>query len=141
MEVTLGPPAPAVREGTWEAVAPVARPASLGPVGAAIGRELNELHPRLSACFDEDTAARHGTQPVTAVQDAAPTPDMGTTVLMLQVESSGGTARIVDAPVETRGGASDGVIACAQRLLRGTTMEVPVEKAGTRHRILYTLLQ
>ncbi len=132
------PPRPAL--GSWEAIRPAARPAELGPVGAAIGRELNELQPLLAACFDEDTQARHGRQGYTAVRDYAPLEDHGTTILMLQVETYDGQARIVDAPVETRGGASDGLIACAQRVLRGHAVQVPEAKRGSRHRMLFTLL-
>jgi hypothetical protein len=138
--VVLGPPAPTPPPGSWEAVPPAARAASMGEVGPALGRELNELQPRLANCFDEDVQARHGTSPITRVQDYAPSEDQGTTILMLQVETQSGSARIVDAPVETRGRASDGLIACAQRVLRGQQVAVPGVEPGKRYRLLYTLL-
>ncbi len=133
-------PPPRPPPGSWEAIRPAARPAELGPVGAAIGRELNELHPSLSACFDEVTQARYGQQGYSSVGDYARTDDHGTTVLMLEVETLQGQVRIVDAPVETRGGASDGLLACAQRVLRGHVVQVPEAKPGSRHRMLFTLL-
>ncbi len=136
----MGAPPPKPAEGSWEAVTPAARPASAGPAGAALGRELNELQPKLSACFDEDRQARHGQQPVTRTQDYAPREDTGTTVLMLQVETSPGQVRIVDAPVETQGGASDGLVACAQRVLRGHVLRTPAATEQGRYRVLFTLL-
>jgi len=132
------PPPPPPRD-SWEAVPVTARAGALGPLGAAVGRELNDLHERLSACFDEDAQARHGMQPVTTVQDAAPQDDAGMPVLMLQLEAGGNRVRIVDAPVEARGGASDGLIACAQRVLRGQVFEAPTGRQGGRHRLLLTL--
>lgn len=143
------PPPPVIRDdpppvppaGTWEAVAVVARPAALGPVGAAIGRELNELEPELSACFDEVTQARYGREAYTRVRDHARSDDHGTPTLMLEVETLQGSVRIVDAPVETRGGASDGLIACAQQVLRGREIPIPQARAGARHRILFPLQQ
>jgi hypothetical protein len=136
-----GPPPPRPEAGTWEAVPPVARAGELGPVGAALGRELNELQPRLAACFDEDVQARFGREPVTRTADYAPLEDQGTTILMLQVETRPGEIRIVDAPVETRGGASDGLLACAQRVLRGHAVASPEARAAGRHRVLFSLLR
>jgi len=112
----------------------------MGDVGPALGRELNEIQPLLANCFDEDVQARHGTTPVTGVQDFAPMDDHGTTILMLQVETQHGHARIVDAPVETRGRASDGLIACAQLVLRGHRVPAPGAEPGKRYRLLFTLL-
>ena len=139
--VVVDPAPPPPTKGSWEAVPPAARAAALGKVGAAVGRELLELQPRLEACFDEDAQARHGLQPHTVVKDVAPIESDATTILMLQIEEANGAARIVDAPVESRGTASDGLIACAQQVLRGRVIEAPEAKAGTRHRLLYTLSQ
>lgn len=136
-----GPPPPRPAEGSWEAVPPVARPSDLGPVGGAIGRALNELQPRLSACFDEATQSGSAPHAATAVRDAATLEDHGTTVLMLQVETVRGAARIVDAPVATYGGASDAVVSCAQRVLRGHLVPAPQAQPGSRHRLLFSLLQ
>jgi hypothetical protein len=133
------PPPPRPPPGSWEAIAPVARPAVLGTVGGAIGRELNELQPRIARCFDEDVQARHGTQPVSAVPGGVRAAAQGATVLMLEVETGSGEARIVDAPVEARGTASDGLIACAQAVLRGAAVRAPGVQPGARHRIRYAL--
>jgi hypothetical protein len=127
-------------KGSWEAV-PIATGRSRpSPLAAAIQRGLNELQEKISPCFDEDTAARHGQEKVTTVKDAYTMDDQGATVLVLQLEVSGTTARLVDAPVETRGGASDGVIACAQRVLRGKTFDVPPGKHPDRYRMMYSLM-
>ncbi len=136
-----GPPPPKPPEGSWEAVPQVARASALGPVGGAVGRGLNGLQPLLSACFDEVTQARHGQTPYSTTQDAQPLQDYGTTILVLELETGQGEVRIVDAPVETRGGASEGLIACAQRVLRGRSFEVPGARPGSRHRLLFTLMQ
>ncbi len=139
--VVMAPPPPKPPPDSWEAVPAVARPAALGPLGGALGRGLNELQPKVSACFDEYTQAGHGTAGYTAVKDYAPAEDLGFTVLMLEVEASRGQLHIVDAPVEARGTASDGLIACAQRVLRGQTMPAPQAQGGGRYRVRYQRVQ
>ena len=136
-----GPPPARPPEGSWEAVPQAARASELGPVGAAVGRGLNGLQPLVSACFDEVSQARHGQVPYTATQDPAALEDYGTTILVLELETGSGEVRIADAPVETRGGSSDGLISCAQRVLRGRTFAVPEARPGARHRLLYTLVR
>jgi hypothetical protein len=133
------PPAPPP-EGSWEAIPAAARASTLGPVGAAVGRGLNELKDLVSACFDEDAQARHGLGAVSLTRESQPLLDTGTTVLVLNIETVRGGARIVDAPLETRGGASDGLVSCAQRALRGKMLDAPDAKAGERLRLLYPLL-
>jgi hypothetical protein len=132
--VVYAPLPPKPPPGSWEAVTPVARPASLGPLGAAIGRNLNELQPRIAACFE--SAGPQGEVTTTADANSA---DHGVTVLVLHVETLAGKARIVDAPVETFGATPQGVVACAQRALRGRVIPAPQTEAGARHKILYTL--
>jgi hypothetical protein len=140
-QVEKDAPPPKPPPGSWEAVAVVARAAALGPAGAALQRDLNDLQPDITRCFDEDAQARNGQRGgVTAVRDLAPMDDVGATVLMVEVEVSGNALRIVDAPVEARAGASDGLIICAQALLRGRTVAIPPSSASGRHRVLYTLL-
>jgi len=136
--VDATPPPPPV--GSWEAVPIARRAGALGKAGTALGQELNELQGELSACFDEDTQARHGTSPVATVQDRSPQADAGVTVLMLELETMNGAVRIVDAPVEARGMASDGLLACAQSKLRGRVVQSPGTLAGERYRLLHTLL-
>lgn len=138
--VLYGPGPPEPPQGSWEAVPVAARASSLGPAGAAVGRELNEIQPRLAACFDEDVQARHGRSGFTESRDHAPMEDHGTTVLVLQLEVSPGRVRIEDAPVEARGTASDGLIACAQRVLRGMVVEAPGVQETARRRLLFPLL-
>ena len=139
--VEYGPPPTRPPPDSWEAVQPVARLSALGPVGAAVGRELAELQPQLSACFDEVFQARHGQQPYTSTRDEARLEDAGTTVLVLQLEMSQGEVRIVDAPVETHGSASDGLIACAQKVLRGHVVKDPAATTGRRARVMFSLME
>jgi len=140
-QVVYAPADPRPPPGSWEAVKPVARPASLGPVGAAVGRELNELQPELSACFDEVSQARHGQARLTTTGAASSQEGSGPPTLMLLLEMKEGDVQIVDAPVETRGGASDGLIACAQGILRGRVVRVPGAKQVGRARLMFTLVE
>ena len=139
-----GPPPPEPPPGTWEAVQPAARLGRLGPLGAALNVRLNALQPRISSCFDQ-AAARGGhiaaSDNYTETRDYGQVQDTGTTILMLQVETLAGAARIVDAPVEAAGAASPGAIGCVQGLLRGQVVPVPGATAGQRHRVLHPLLQ
>lgn len=123
---------------SWEAVPIVARASALGPAGGPVGRGLNELQPRVAACFDEDTQARYGTASRTAVKDAETLDAQGASVLLLQIQIAGGQATIEDAPLETQGAGSDGLVACAQRVLRGQRFSVPEGKPG-RYRLLFPL--
>jgi hypothetical protein len=138
MDVDPGPAPPT--SGSWEAVPIVARAGSLGTVGAAVFQYLNELHPALSACAEEEAQSRHATSSISAVQDSQPQDDAGVPVLVLQLETMTDAIRIVDAPVEARGRASDGLLACAQSKLRGRVVEAPGTRGGGRYRMLYTLL-
>ena len=100
---------------------------------------LRSIRPELAACFDEDTQARYGPKGVTVVpgsQDGAPS---GTPVLVLEIEATGSGARIVDAPVEVRGSGSDGLLACAQQVLRGLDLPSTGLAAGERARLRYAL--
>ncbi|MBK9516134.1 MAG: hypothetical protein IPO09_02050 [Anaeromyxobacter sp.] len=137
-EVTPAPPPPP--KGSWEAV-PVSslRNRSLGSLGASVQAELNELHEPLARCFDEETEARHGAGAVAVIKDAQPPDEGGATSLVLQLETRSGEVLVVDAPVETRGSAGDGTLACAQRLLRGKVLQVPGATPGERHRVRYSL--
>ncbi len=134
-----GPPRPAAAEGTWESVPQSARANALGKIGGGVGRELNELHPEIEACFDEATQARFGRQAVSRTQDYAPMDDTGSTILMLNLETQYDGVRIVDAPVEVQGPAADGLVACAQQVLRGRVLQVPGARPGAKHRLLYPL--
>ena len=74
------------------------------------------------------------------MQDAQPQDDSGVPVLVLQLETMNGAIRIVDAPVEARGRASNGQLACVQSKLRGHVVDAPGTRGGDRFRLLYTLL-
>ena len=134
-------PPPPPDPNSWEAVAPAGRLSALRGIGGAVGRELNEIRPRLEPCFEEETQSRFGQVPISRTGDAQPIGDEGVVVLMLQLETRPGQVVIVDAPVETRGNASDGLIACAQQVLRGAVVDVPTAKSGERYRVRYPLIQ
>jgi len=131
------PPPPA---GSWEAVPITARARSLGRQGGLIQARLNDLQDDLRTCFQADVQVRHAGTAVSVVKDAQPMDDAGTLVLVLQLEGQDGSVRVVDAPVETRGGAGDELIACAQDFLRGRVLDVPGTKPGTRTRLLFPLM-
>lgn len=133
----LPPPPP---KGSWEAVKPVARVTGLGPAGISLRQGLDSLQGELAACFDEVAQSRHGQAGYTAAQeDTGAVDQAGSAVLMLQVESLEGKLRIVDAPVESRGDASDGLLSCAQSVLRGRTFPAPRARPGERHRVTFVL--
>lgn len=140
--IDYGPQPPKPPKGSWEAVTPVARPSALGPLGVAIAGQLSELQPGLTECFSEESQARFGAQRISATPGAElDSAGGGTPVLMLEIESSGGQARIVDAPVETRGSASEGTIACAQHVLRGKAFAAPDAPPGSRYKLTFSLFQ
>jgi hypothetical protein len=124
------PPLPA--PGSWEAV-PI-----LAARRGAMGLDVEALQPRLTQCFHPDVEARYGPTPFAEVKDSAPLQDDATTVLLLELEVSGDRLRVVDAPVESRGAAGDGTLACAQAVLRGQTAPAAGLAAG-RHRARFVL--
>lgn len=124
------PPPPPPR-GSWEAV-PLVSPRG----GAVVGLDMEELQPLLSDCFSDSVVGRSGS--VTTVKDLAPLQDASVTTLVLELEVAGDQLRVVDAPLESRGGASDGTVSCAQSVLRGRTAPSAGLKAG-KHRIRFTL--
>jgi hypothetical protein len=138
--ILFGPARKDAPPGSWEAVPVTARASALGPPGAALGRALAELHPRVSACFDEATHARNGQEAHTTVKDDV-MDDNGVTVLMLQIETGQDEVRIVDAPLASQGGNSDALVVCVQKLLRGRAFPAPGVTAGRKHRMPYTVMQ
>jgi hypothetical protein len=122
-------------------VPPVARLASLGAIGRAVNRGIAALGPQLGACFDEGTRSRFGGARHTAPEGQGAADDEGgAVVLLLELETLDDQVRIVDAPVQSAGGASDGLLACAQQVLRGQTLAAPGIHGGTRHRVPYNLV-
>jgi hypothetical protein len=124
-------PVPAT--GAWESIAPtqVRRLPS-------VGRALEQVRPAMAHCFDEETQARYGQRPYTVSGD--PPPGTGPPSFLLQIEAeAGGTLRVVDAPVEARGAAEDGLIACVQESLRGRDLGASGLASGSRLRVRYVL--
>ncbi len=139
VEYEPAPPPPP--DDSWEAVPPVGRLARLGRLGPPISNELNELQPRLSRCFDEETQAQHGQYPVSRALDGRSRGGSSAAVLLLNLEVQPGLVRIVDAPVESQGQASDGLVACAQRILRGHVLSTPAATTAGRFRLVFPLRQ
>jgi hypothetical protein len=126
-------PAPVVPQiGAWETIAPTSIHS-----WPRLSASVETARPRLAPCFDEETQARYGSRPFTAV--GQPRPSTGPSVLLLQVEvDPAGRFRVVDAPVESRGAEQDGLFSCVQEALRG--MELAGRGTpGTRYRIRYPL--
>ena len=61
--------------------------------------------------------------------------------LRVQIQELRDEVKIVDAPVEARGGAPDALLACAQATLRGKRFPVAGAKAGQRIRMRYMVTQ
>jgi hypothetical protein len=126
---------------SWEAVGITSSRGRPGDKAmAAVGRELNDLHETLSGCFDPATAARFGSAGITEVKGEEAEEDLGTTVFVLQLETRRDAVRVVDAPVQARGGASEETVACVQATLRGKTFEAPGTRGGERKRLQYRLI-
>lgn len=124
-------PAPPPAAGSWEAV-PI-----LAARRGAIALDLEDVQANLSECFSPSVASRDG-GPVLETKDAAPLRDAMTTTLLLELEVRGDRVLIVDAPVESRGQAASGTIACAQAILRGRTAPSPGLAPG-KHRLRFSL--
>jgi hypothetical protein len=128
--IVKDPPAPAPSPGSWEAV----------PIFASrrrpIALDLEELQPRLGECFSPSVSSRGGS--VVETKDAAPLRDEAATTLLLQLEVTGDRVFIADAPVESRGLATNGTLSCAQAVLRGTTVPSPGLPDG-KHRLRFAL--
>jgi hypothetical protein len=139
--VVYDPPSTRPPDASWDAVKPVAQLSALGPVGVAVWRDLFNLKPKLAACADEGSQARRARQRKAAAGDESRPEETGTTVLVLLLEMHRGEVRIVDAPLENQGAASDAAISCAQRVLRGHTVQVPEASEGERARVMYPLAQ
>jgi hypothetical protein len=135
-EAAPPPPPP----DSWQAVPIAAKAKALGPVGGGIARALRDMQDDFRACFTADTAARKGSEAVSTTNDAFQPDETGGTALVLQLEMQRDAVRVVDAPMETRGGASEETISCAQSLLRGRVLKVPGSKAGGgRQRLRFML--
>jgi len=120
----------------WGNVPVAAREAGLGPWGPVFRRGLLALRGPLSACADPDVEARYGAQRPTRVPGQE---RQGPAVLILELETTEGGLRIVDAPAESLGHASEGRVSCAQAVLRGAVVPVPGVHAGTRQRLRWGL--
>jgi len=118
--------------GEWEAIAPVS--AERVP---NLGRAINQAHTSLVPCFDPDVQARYGTHPVATV--GSPRPGGVAPVLLVELETApDGQVRVVGAPVESRGAADDGQLACIQAQLRG--LQLPGQGTpGARYRVRYAM--
>jgi hypothetical protein len=123
---------------SWLAVKAIAKPQQLGPLGRELVSGLEDFQSRLVRCTDPDVQARHGGQPVAGLDGAD---QQGPPSLLLLLETLDGEIRIVDAPVESRGGADEVFFACAQKVLRGQTITAPSARRGDRIRFMFPLPQ
>ena len=126
-----------VAAGAQEPLRPIPLPpAPAAPAGSAAAREVRTLPRPLPAvaqalsrlaapCFDEDTQARFGPRSHTSIGPASEARAAGLAALLVELEAVDGGLRVIDAPVATRGNASDGLLACAQEALRGRVVAVP----------------
>jgi hypothetical protein len=123
---------PAPRE-EWEKVPPM--PRGLPALLSGIARD----QPRLRACFEPGVQQRFAGQAYSSTRRQQ-VDDHGSPVLMLELLAlPDGRLRIEDAPVEKRGVAGPGLLACAQEALRGVTVSVPGSEPGARLRVRYPL--
>lgn len=123
------PPAPAPE--TWQTVEIVSPFGAGTPAPTVTAAVRASLKSRLAECFERGVQGRWGGMG-RAFSSLAPgeAASLGPAILMLEVEQDGGGLRIVDAPVERRGSASDGTLNCAQGVLRGATLDASSEGKG-----------
>jgi hypothetical protein len=116
----------------WEQIRPLTKP--IAPLVRALASPV-------APCFDEESKARFGPRPHSSLSDATGA-EPGTATLMLQMEAVEGGLRILDAPVASLGPSSDGLVACAQQVLRGRTVLLPQlqYQPGDRVTMTYKLL-
>ncbi len=94
-----------------------------GSVPAVMAR-LAELKPRLAQCYGLDDEARSGARPLATPSDAA-NDQPGSPVFMVELNGSGEQYRVVNAPIESRGGRGDDVLSCMQSALLESTIPTP----------------
>lgn len=108
------------REGRTAALPPGTTARSREQLSAAaITARLDELKPRLSQCYEG--AERAAANPAAGSPGAASV----SPVFMVELESAGEHYRVVDADVDSRGGAEDGVLECMRTVLLGATISIP----------------
>jgi hypothetical protein len=131
------PPAPP--PATWASVE-VANPFGVGSLGPAIMAELARLKPQLGECFSAEGQARYAQlgKASSKLAGGDVKRHLGPAIVLLSLEGDGHELTVVDAPVESRGAASDGTLNCAQAKLRGARLRVGTEGA-TRLRYRYIL--
>jgi hypothetical protein len=134
-ELSLRVPSSALlppEQRAWEQIRPLTKP--IAPLVRALASPV-------APCFDEETKARFGPRPHSSLSDATGA-DPGTATLMLQMEAVDGGLRIIDAPVASLGASTDGLVACAQQVLRGRTVPLPQlqYQPGDRVTMTYKLL-
>lgn len=120
------PPAPS--PSGWAKVE-IVNPFGVGSPAPAVGAAVrSSLRADLARCFQRDEEARFGLLG-RAFSTVSPgdEPAAGPAILLLEVEASGDGVRVVDAPVERRGTASDGTLNCAQSVLRGASVKAGAE--------------
>ncbi|MEI6225678.1 MAG: hypothetical protein WCS72_13040 [Deltaproteobacteria bacterium] len=139
-QVVFEPAPPKPEKGTWAAVPAATRAAGLGAAGAVVSEFLAEAQEQITECFDEEVQSRHGQIPVSRSPTDRSEDADGPTLLVLHLETRPGEIRIADAPVEVQGGASDGLVACAQRVLRGQVISTPGSTKVGRARLVFPLV-
>ncbi len=122
------PPAPP--PDTWAAVE-IANPHGAGSLGPAINAALARLKPQLAECFTRPGQARYAQlgSAASKVPGGDAKRHVGPAIVLLSLEGDGHQMTIVDAPIESRGAASDGTLNCAQAKLRGAKLAVETESA------------
>ncbi len=131
------PPAPP--PATWASVE-IANPHGAGSLGPAITAALGKLKPQLAECFTRPGQARYaqlGSAASKMPGGNAPR-HVGPAIVLLSLEGDGHQLTVVDAPVESRGAATDGTLNCAQAKLRGAKLGVETQSA-VRMRFRYIL--
>jgi hypothetical protein len=127
-EVLRDQPAGADRR-PWDEIDPLPRG------WPALMARISRLQPKSSECAEQLSRAR-----IRRTSPRRPAPDdPAATVLMLQLETTNGEVHVLDAPIETRGGASDGVVQCLQATLKGAAIPLAGTRDGQRMKLRFPI--
>jgi hypothetical protein len=140
------PPSPAPAASPQQPVAAALRDPwdtvpFIGRSRTGFGRELEaavaELEGEVGPCFDPAVRSRYRHVGVSEYRGQDGAGESGDASLVLEIEVSTRGVRIAGAPVESRGGLEDDVLACAQQRIAGRELAVEGAPPGARYKLRF----
>ncbi|HET9598116.1 MAG TPA: hypothetical protein VFP65_21185, partial [Anaeromyxobacteraceae bacterium] len=118
----------------WSEVPVAPRLSSFGPLARAVHEGLGRARDALEPCYAADARSRAGQRARVPASD-----ELGSAVVMLEIESRDGALEIVALPLQELGGSSQELVACCEDVLRGFRFVAPGAAPGRRYRLPYQL--